>query len=115
MALYTIQKRVQIVELFYENERSVKNVYRKLRDIYGRHKRPSETTINRIVKNFQQTGSVEDKRVKKYSRSGRSQEHVDFVSESVAEDPGMSISRRSQQLGLSESTTWRILRKDLAL
>jgi len=33
MESYTIQQRVQIVELFYENRRSVKNVFRKLRDI----------------------------------------------------------------------------------
>jgi hypothetical protein len=115
MASYTIQQRVQIVELFYENKRSVKSVYRKLREFYGLHNRPTESTIGRIVKKFQETGSVEDQKSKKYSRSGRSQENIDLVRESVAEDPEMSIRRRSQQVGLSESTTWRILHKDLAL
>lgn len=37
-----------------------------------------------------------------------------MVRESVAEHPKMSIQRRSQQLGIPETTTWRILRKDLA-
>jgi len=115
MESYTIQQRVQIVELFYENQRSVKNVFRKLRDFYGLHNRPSERTIGRIVQKFQDTGSVEDKKREKYSRSGRSLEHIVVVRESVHEEPEMSISRRSQQLGLSESTTWRILHKDLAL
>jgi len=32
MGSYTIQQYVQIVELFYENRCSVKNVFRKLRD-----------------------------------------------------------------------------------
>lgn len=112
---YTIQQRVQIVELFYENGPSAKNVFRQLRNIYGLHNRPSESTINRIVQKFQETVSVEDKRGERYSRIGRSQAHIDLVRESVTEDPKMSINRRSQQVGLSESTTWRILRKDLAL
>jgi len=34
----------------------VKNVFRKLRDIYGLHNRPSENTINRIVQKFQEIG-----------------------------------------------------------
>jgi len=75
---YTIQQRVQIVELFYENRRSVKNVFRKLRDIYGLHNRPSESTINRIVQKFQETGSMEDKKREKYCRTDRSQEHIDW-------------------------------------
>ena len=110
-----MQQRIQMVEAYYENNRSVKNAFRKLRDIYGRHNRPSESTIHRIVERFQRTGSVADDRVQNYSRSGRSQEHIDFVHKSVAEEPEMSISRRSQHVGLSESTTWRILHKDLSL
>jgi len=33
---------------------------------------------------------VEDKRREKYCRTGRSQEHIDLVSESVAQDSKMS-------------------------
>lgn len=115
MSTYSNQQRVQIVELYYENERSIRTVFRKLRKFYGRHNRPSESTINQIIQKFQETGSVEDKRSEKYSRSGRSEENIDLVVASVVEDPKMSISRRSQQVGLSQTTTWRILRKDLAL
>ncbi|KAK4877722.1 hypothetical protein RN001_010228 [Aquatica leii] len=53
MASYTIQQRVQIVGLFYENQRFVKSVFRKLREFYGVHNRPSESTIDRIIKKFQ--------------------------------------------------------------
>ena len=35
--------------------------------------------------------------------------------ESVSEDPNLSIHRRAQQLRLSQSSTWRILRNDLSL
>ena len=115
MERYTVEQRIQIIELFYENGRSNKNVFRKLRDFYPRHNRPTEATIGNIVKKFRETGSVKDKETPIRLRSGRSQEHIDMVRESVAEDPRMSIPRRSQQLGIPQTTTWRILRKDLAL
>lgn len=115
MASYTTAQRVQIVEFYFENDRSVRKVFRKLRDFYVRHNRPSEHTIRRIVDKFHETGSVLDLPRRRYARSGRSRENIAMVRENVAEDPHTSLSRRSQQLGLSETTTWRILRKDLAL
>lgn len=112
MASYTLQQRIVIIELFYENGCSVRNVFRKLRDVYGRHNRPTE---QQIVRKFQETGAVQDRERRQYARAGRSEENIGAVSDSVAADPNTSISRRSQQLGLSESTVWRILHKDLAL
>ena len=53
MERYTPQQRAEIVQLYFENQRSVKLVFRKLRPIYGQHNRPSETTIGNIVKKFQ--------------------------------------------------------------
>lgn len=37
------------------------------------------------------------------------------VAASIRDNPNLSIPRRSQQLNLSQTTTWRILRKDLGL
>ena len=45
MEILTPQQRLQIVQLYYENGRSVKSVYRALRPIYGVHNRPAERTI----------------------------------------------------------------------
>ena len=45
MERLTPQQRLQIVQLYYENGRSVKSVYRALRPIYGVHNRPTERTI----------------------------------------------------------------------
>ena len=50
-----------------------------------------------------------------YHRFARSAENIAIVSESVAEDPNVSIPRRSQELGLSYGTLWRILHLDLHL
>ena len=58
---------------------------------------------------------VEDQKTEKYSCSGHSQENIDLVCESVAEDPAVSIRSHSQQVGLSVSTAWGILHKDLSL
>ena len=48
-------------------------------------------------------------------QSLRTQEAITSVSESVEEDPAMSICHRAQQLELCPSTTWKILREDLGL
>ena len=48
-------------------------------------------------------------------RRVRTEENIAAVSASVNDDHQLSIRRRSQQLGLSESTTWKILRKDLGV
>jgi len=45
----------------------------------------------------------------------RNKENIAAVAESVRDDRDDSIWRRSQQLGLSYATTWRILRKDFRL
>ena len=49
-----------------------------------------------------------------HDRFARSAENITIASESVAEDPNVSIPCRSQQLGLS-GTLWRILNLDLNL
>ena len=41
MERLTPQQRLQIVQLYYENRRSVKSVYRALRPIYGSAMRPT--------------------------------------------------------------------------
>lgn len=42
-------------------------------------------------------------------------ENITAVCESVAEEPRMSIACHLQQLSMSKTTTWQILKKDLVL
>ena len=49
MERLTPQQRLQIVQLYYENGRSVKSIYRALRPIYGVHNRPTERTIRHTI------------------------------------------------------------------
>lgn len=48
-------------------------------------------------------------------RTGRSTENIAAVSDSVSESPSTSVRHRAQELGLSRSSTHRILRIDLHL
>ena len=78
------KQRLQIVEIYFQNQCSVKNVFRALRSsknilpFYGVHYRPTERTIRDVRK-----------------------------------DGSQSIRRRSQALCLSYGTLWRILERDL--
>ena len=48
-------------------------------------------------------------------RNDRSDGNIAAVRESVSEDPNLSIRRRAQEFGLSQTSTWQILCKDLGL
>ena len=61
------------------------------------------------MKKFEETGRVTNIERSVHHRFARSLENIVIVSESVAEDPNMSIFRRSQKLGPSCRTLCRIL------
>ncbi|XP_061380157.1 uncharacterized protein LOC133319497 [Danaus plexippus] len=115
MAGYSVEQHVQIIKLFYENGSSVRATFRALRPFYGRDDRPAESTIRRLVDKFESTGSVNNQPVPVRQRNARSAENIAAVRDSVLENPRQSIPRRAQELGLSQTTTWRILRCDLSL
>jgi len=115
MAGYTQEQRLQIIQFYYQNNRSAIATFRALLPFYGRNNRPPVLAIRRIVENFERTFSLHNVQVPIRQRTSRSIENIAAVEASVAEDRNLSIPRRSQQLGLSQTTTWRILRKDLGL
>ncbi|XP_050530953.1 uncharacterized protein LOC126899769 [Daktulosphaira vitifoliae] len=115
MERYTIQQRVEIIKIYYRNSESVASTLRALRAIYGRHNRPARSTIERLVEKFESTGTVQNVPVPVRQRSARSVENIAAASASIEEDPNQSLTRRSQELGVSVTSLWRILRKDLGL
>ncbi|KAK9888367.1 hypothetical protein WA026_000620 [Henosepilachna vigintioctopunctata] len=52
MEKLTNEQRLQIVEIYYRNSRSVENVYRLLQPYYDRHNRPGESTIRAVITKF---------------------------------------------------------------
>lgn len=115
MASYTIEQHVQMIKLYYQNECSSVQTLRALRPFYGRRSGPSKSTLQRLVAKFETTGSVNNQPTPVRQRNARSAENIAAVRESVQENPRQSIPRRAQELGLSQTSTWRILRRDLGL
>ncbi|CAK9801230.1 Transposable element Tc3 transposase [Anthophora plagiata] len=115
MDRYTLQQRIHIIQTYYENGRSLINTYRKLRNYFGVNNRPNQSSIQRLVKKFEETGSVVDKPKSGRPKTVRTNENIAAVCESVKNEPTTSISRRSQELGISYGSVWRILHADLHL
>lgn len=111
----TPQQRLQIVELYFQNQCSVKNVFRALRPFYGIHNRPTERTIRETIAKLRTHFTLLNIVPPTRMRTGRSAQNIAAVAESVREDRDESIRRRSQSLGLSYGTLWRILKRDLGL
>lgn len=68
-----------------------------------------------LIAKFERLGQVTDVKNPTRVRTARSAEKIAATAESVAEDPRMSIRRRSQQLGIKTTSLHTILHKDLSL
>jgi len=108
-------QRLQIIQLYYENERFTRNVFRAFRATYGPHNQPTEHTIRKTIDKFETQYSLLDNTRSNRPHPARNEENIVAVAENVRNDGDESIQRRSQQLDLSYATTWRILRKDYSL
>lgn len=103
MDTYTQEQSIQIIQTYYENQCSLKLTFC---DFFGVASRPNESTIQRFVKKFEETGSVHDK-----PKSARTDENIAAVVQSVLDKPSTSILRHSQKLGIHPTSVWRILHK----
>lgn len=115
MQRLTLPDRLEIVQKFYANSRSFVSTQRSFSQEYGRHHRFDRQNIRRVVEKFEREFTLHDNRPPVRQRNARSNENIAAVKESVADRLNLSITRRSQELGLSYSTTWRILRLDVGL
>ena len=43
------EQRLQIVEIYFQNQCSVKNIFRALRPFHGFHNRPNKRTIRKTI------------------------------------------------------------------
>lgn len=115
MQRFTLQERLQVIKNYYQNSSSVVATQRTFSKDLGRHHRFSDKAIRRIVQKFESEFTLHDTKPPTRVREARSDENIAAVKASVEGRPKTSINRRSQELGLSYSTTWRILRWDLGL
>ena len=83
--------------------------------IFGRNNRPARQAVRAIVDKFETKFTLLNVPVPKRRRIARSEEIIAAVSASIQNEPNQSIPRRSQELGIAQTTLWRIMRKDLGL
>lgn len=112
---YTKDQRVLIVKTFYKCGESCIRTTRSLQRIWGRRKVPNETTIRKLIKKFERSGSVMDMKSPIRPRSVRSLDKLDTIRRSVASNPRTAVRRRCQELEMSKSTLQTALKKDLHL
>ncbi|KOC67852.1 Putative uncharacterized protein FLJ37770 [Habropoda laboriosa] len=112
MERLTPQQRV-VVKIYYQYQSSVVQIQRGLRDIFGRNHVPSKSTILRVIKNFETLFTAADRPKSDRPPSARSNENIESVKNSVAENPETSVRRRAQELGTNRQTVWTIMKKDL--
>jgi hypothetical protein len=111
----TKEQRVIIVKTHYKYGESYAETVRKFRRILRRRNAPYHSTVKRMIKKCEETGSIMGSKLLVSHLTGRHLDNIAAVSESVAENPGTSLRRCSQQLDSPRSTMQRILTEDLHL
>ena len=104
MVKYTNEQRLEIIKNYYRNSESVVATLRALTLIFGRNNRPTRQAVRAVVNKFESTYSLMNVPVPVRQRTGRSIENIAAVSASVENEPNQSIPRRSQELGISQTT-----------
>ena len=115
MVRYTLQQRIDIVKIHYKNGENFAVTVRKTKALFCRHEAPSQPTIVKLVEKFELFGQVSDVNNRNRVRHSRTTENIAAVARSVEENSGLSISRRSLELDIPQTTLHRILHKDLSL
>ena len=115
MVKSTNQQRLEIIENYYRNSESVVATLRALTPIFGRNNRPTRQAVRAIVDKFDTNFTLLDVPVPKRHHIARSEEIIAAISASIQNEPNQSIPRRSQELGIAQTTLWRIMRKYLGL
>ena len=109
------QKRLQIIEFYYQNACFVKKVCRTLLPFYSQFNRPAEAAIRAIVTKFGIKFTLLDMKPPTRLSRLRTEENITAVSASINDYHQLSVRCCSQQLCLCYLTAWKILRKDLGV
>jgi len=89
------EQLLQIVQIFFENNGSVRKVYRKLRLFSDRYNRLSEQLIRLTLDRFRTTFTLCDNMHPQRRRTVRTEETIVAVEQSVEEDPKESVRHRA--------------------
>ena len=98
MERYTKEQRVIIVKMHHKHGENYTETTRKVRASFDRQSAPNRMTIVKLIKKFEETGSVIDQRSRMRVRFIRTMKNITVVNESVAHNPRTSINLRNNQL-----------------
>ena len=104
MVKFTNQQRLEIIKKDYRNSESVVATLRALTTIYGRNNRPTRQAVRAIVDKLETKFTLLDVPVPKRCHIARSEEIIAAISASIQNQPNQSIPRRSQELGIAQTT-----------
>lgn len=100
----------EAVKTHYKYGEGCAKIVQKLCGILGRNDASNESTVRRLIKNFEKTGSVDIVKSLGPNISRRFEQNIAIFQDSVS--PKKSIRRRSQQLGIPKTSVQRVLSKD---
>ena len=115
MSQYTLIELSDIVELYYENHKSIILTQRKFRAKFPRKKAPNPNTIRALYSKFKSSGILSNVSRGTIQRRARSDTNITIAQDLLEENPNLSTTRGAQALGNSQSSMQRILRFDLKL
>ena len=119
LPFFKMADQAEIVQLYFELGKSITAVIRRMKKDHSIKEIPSRHQIRRIVKKFQQYGTVLDRRTDNTGRprAARSADNVEQVRQIVEETPRSSVRKVLQDVSnvtpVSKSSVHRILRFDL--
>lgn len=113
MARLTSDQRIFIVKRFYKIK-SVTDVQRKFKNTY-KGMSVSRMNIYKIVRKFEQLGTVKDAPKSGRPMTSRSEENVSALQHMLQQSPEKSVRRVSSETGISKTSVHNIIRKDLEL
>lgn len=116
MSSLSTEQKAKLVE-FHILTNSVIVTQRKFRNFFNLREAPTRKTIVRLTNKFKKEGTVLDLKVGKCGRkrSALRPENVGKVAERVQNNPKTCLRHLSQQVGISKTSTHRIVRRELKL
>jgi hypothetical protein len=111
MERFTTEQRVLVVKTHYKYGECFAETVCKLRAILGRNNAPNESTVRRLIKKFEASGSTADIKTPECSRPSRSRENIAIVQDSVAVSPTKSTAHQTIAL-LHEKFPGRVLSRN---
>ncbi|GFY28551.1 putative transposase [Trichonephila clavipes] len=109
------KQRVKIIEFFYSCQRSIVMTQRKYRQYFNSRSASTAFMIRSLVCRFDELGSVLYRPGRGDHRNIRTEDNVETVRQSVADDPSVSTRHLSSQLDISRTTLRTILKLDLKM